>query len=230
MDYLALVNQGLLLSRVGEARLSEPLTAFTGATGPAYEMIQWIAQADADIQLHNDAWLFMRGSADLLLATGQSSLTPAAAQATIRKLLPAENDRGQRSIGCYKDSLADESRVNLIDYEVWYGNNIGRGVSQRTGKPSRCTERSGVIYFDSVADDNYHVTFDFLRQPQRMTATTSTSLIPAEHRMAIVWWALHRYYCLTRDNATEFRAKCEIELKRELNRLYGAQLPPITTG
>lgn len=230
MDYLALVNQGMLLSRVGDARLSEPLTTFVGAAGPVYEMIQWIAQADVDIQSEQAGWLFMRGSADLLLASGQSSLTPAASQATIRSLLPAEDVRGVRSIGCYKDSLADESRVTLIDYEVWYGNSMGRGTQQRTGKPNRFTERSGTLYFDSVADNNYQITFDFLRQPQRMTAVSSTSLIPAEHRMVIVWWALTRYYCVTRDKTPEFREKCAAELKRELNRLYAAQLPPFTTG
>lgn len=228
MNYLALVNQGMLLSRVGEARLSEPVTTFDGATGPLYEMIQWIAQADLDIQRLRTAWLFMRRSADLLLPEGQSQLSPTVSDATIRAILPAEDNRGMRSIGCYRDSLADESRVQFVDYEQWYGNSMGANVAARTGRPNRVTERSGTLYFDTTADANYQVRFDYLRQPVQMTTTTSESLIPVEHRMAIVWWALARYYSTTRDKSGEYRAKCKDELDREMSRLYIAQLPPIT--
>lgn len=224
MDYLALVNQGMLLSRVGEARLSEPLTTFAGATGPVYEMIQWIAQADLDLQLARNGWLFMRDSADLLLPEGQSELVPAASLSTIRSIIPAEDDGGRRSIGCYKDSLSDESRITLIDYEAWYGNALGGVAASRQGRPSRFTERSGKLYFDATADANYKITFDFLRKPTRMTVTTSESVIPVEHRMAIVWWALTRYYCTTRDKAGDFRGRCGVELDREMHRLYGSQL------
>lgn len=230
MNYLELVQQVLLLSRISESRLSEPLSTFTGATGPEYEAIQWVAQADVDLQLHRNGWLFMRGNADLLLSSGASTLTPAAALSTIRMILPAEDCAGRRSIGCYLDSVADESRVAFIDYERWYGSGLGRGTQQRSGRPSCCTDNKGVILFDAVADTNYQITFDYTRKPQRMTLATSESLIPEEHRMVIVWWALHRYYCLSRDSTTEFRAKCKVEMDRELNRLYAAQLPPTTSG
>lgn len=230
MTYLELVQQVLLLSRISESRLSEPLSSLTGVTGPEYEVTQWVAQSDVDLQLHRNGWLFMRGNADLLLSSGASSLTPAAAQNTIRMILPAEEDNGRRSIGCYLDSLADESRVNFVDYERWYAVGYGRGTLQRTGRPAHCANNNGVLLFDAVADENYRITFDYVRQPQRMTLATSESLIPDEHRMVIVWWALHRYYSLTRDSTPEFRAKCKVEMDRELNRLYAAQLPPITAG
>lgn len=230
MDYLALVNQGLLLSRVGEARLSEPLTTFAGATGPAYEMIQWIAQADVDVQLLRTHWLFMRDSANLLLPEGQSTLVPALSQSAIRLILPAEDNCGRRTIGCYKDSPADGSRITLVDYEQWYGNSLGRGADERTGRPTRYTERNGTLYFDATTDANYQLTFDYLRLPQRMSVTGSESIIPLQHRMAIVWWALARYYCLTRDKTGELRAKCEAELDREMTRMYLAQLPTVTLG
>lgn len=224
MDYLALVNQGMLLSRVGEARLSEPMTTFDGATGPAYEMIQWIAQADLDLQLARNGWLFMRDSADLLLPQGQASLVPSASLSTIRSVIPAEDDAGRRSIGCYKDSPSDTSRVNLIDYEAWYGNAIGADALGRSGRPGRFTERSGNLYFDTTADANYKITFDFLRKPIRMAVASSESVIPVEHRMAIVWWALARYYCTTRERSADFRNRCAVELDREMHRLYGSQL------
>lgn len=230
MNYLELVQQLLLLSRISEGRLSEPLATFTGASGPEYEAIQWIAQSDADLQLQRNGWLFMRGNADLLLSSGASSLTPVAAQNTIRMILPAEDNAGRRSIGCYANALSDESRVAFIDYECWYGAGLGRGTQQRSGRPSCCTNNNGVLLFDAVADANYHITFDYTRHPQRMTLTTSESLIPEEHRMVIVWWALHRYYSLSRDSTGEFRAKCKVEMDRELNRLYAAQLPPFTAG
>lgn len=230
MNYLALVQQLLLLARIGERRLSDPVETVAGLTGPEFEAAQWIAQADVDLQLHRAGWLFMRQSADLLLGTGASTLTPAAAQATIRSVLPAEDRGGRLSIGCYLDSIADESRVAFVDYEQWYGSSVGRGAPQRSGRPMTCTIRNDVILFDATADQNYHITFDFLRQPLRMTVDASVSLIPAEHRMAIVWWALHRYYCLTRDATAEVREKCRIELSREMNRLYAMQLPPVTTS
>lgn len=229
MNYLDLVRSGMLLTRTGEKRLSEPMTSFSGATGPEYEMIQWIAQADVDIQNYRSGWLFMRNSGDIVLNQGETQLVPAAAQNTIRAIVPAEDSAGRRSLGCYRDSLADESRVLFVDYETWYGSRIGAGVV-RDGRPMRCTERAGRLLFDSAADANYHITFDFIRKSQKMTTETSESLVPEEHRMAIVWWALLHYYCLTRDKAQELRAKSEVELHRELTRMFNAQLPPTSTG
>lgn len=230
MNYLSLVQKMLLLMRASETRLSEPLTTFAGATGVTYEAIQWIADADVDLQRHRDGWRFMRLHADIALATGESSVAPASALDTVSKVIPAEDVGGYRSIGCYLDSLADESRVAYLDYEHWYGNGVGRGVSERTGRPGRCTMDQGTLRFDTTADQNYQVTFDYLRTASRMTTATAESLIPDAHRMAIVWWALLHYYCLTRDKTTEFREKCRIELAREMNRLYNKQLPSITTG
>lgn len=230
MTYLELVQWGMLLARNGTDRLSEMPTTFAGATGPWYEMIQWIKRADLDIQLSRNGWLFMRGSADLLLPAGASTLEPTVSQNTIRAMLPAEDCGGRRTIGCYADSLADESAVAFITYEQWYGNRIGRGTQQTSGRPGRWSERSGKVYFDAVADRDYRITFDYIRQPQAMELVGSVSILPAERHMAIVYWALFHFYALTRDNTTEIRAKLKPELDRELNRLYADHLPPITVG
>jgi hypothetical protein len=230
VNYLSLVQKMLLLTRASDARISEPLANFDGASGITYEAIQWIADADTDIQRLRDGWRFMRMHADIALASGERSVTPSSALDTISKVIPAEDSGGQRSIGCYLESLADESRVAYLDYEHWYGNGVGRGAQTRTGRPGRCTIDQGSIMFDTTADQNYQLTFDYVRTAQRMTTVTSESLIPTEHRMAIVWWALLHFYCLTRDKTTEFREKCRLELAREMTRLYNKQLPPITTG
>lgn len=231
MNYLSLVQQGMLLTRMGDARLSTPITTFTGAANTEYEMIQWIAQSDVDLQLHRDRWLFMRGSADLTLPIGETSLTPSVAQADIRLIIPAEDYGGRRSIGCYKDTREDESRITFLDYGNWYGNSIGRGAATtRNGRPGQCSELNGKIMFDAVADAPYHITFDYLKRPVRMASEGAVSVIPEDYHMAIVFWAITRYYCLTRDKTTELRSKADLELARCLNRMYAAQLPPFTTG
>lgn len=230
MNYLALVQQLLLLLRATPERVSEPLSSFTGATGLTYEAIQWIAQADVDLQLHRVGWKFMRRQADILLPAGSFSVVPASSLDTIRRIVPSEDACGLRTIGCYLDSVSDESRVEYIDYERWYGMNLGRGASLGQGRPGRCTNNAGTLLFDTVADQNYHLTFDYERTAVRMAATSDQSLIPVEHRMAIVWWAVVRYYCLTREKTDRLRERGAGELAREMNRLYTLQLPPITTG
>lgn len=228
MNYLALVQQLLSLLRASDRRVSEPLTTFTGATGVTYEAIQWIAQADVDLQLHRARWSFMRQQADIALPSGNSSVVLASSLDTIRRLIPAEHCGG-RSIGVYRDSTADETRVAYYDYENWYGLHLGRGNQLGNGRPGRCTNNAGTLLFDTIADQNYQLTFDYERTAARMTATDSESLIPVEHRMAIVWWALVRYYCTTREKVEALRKSGAIELDREMNRLYTQQLPPITT-
>lgn len=230
MTYLELVQHGMLLSRIGDARLDQQPSSFANATGAFYEMIQWIALADIDIQRHRNSWLFMRGSADLLLPSGASTLVPSVSDNTIRAVLPAEDCGGRRSIGVYKDSVADESPVALVDYERWYGNRVGRGTQQTSGRPSRYTERNGTLLFDSIADQNYRITFDFIRKPTRMPLENSESVIPSDHHMAIVYWAIFHYYTVTRNSTSEDRVKFKAELDREMNRLYNNHLPNVTTA
>lgn len=232
MNLLDMTRMGLLLTRASQERPSEPIATTTGLTGVAYEMCQWIIQSDLDIQLSKNGWLYMRGSADLLLPEGATSLLPSASLATVRAVIPAEDNSGRASIGCYRDTVDDESRVSFFPYGIWYGNNMGRGQSLSFGRPSRCSiNRDGRILFDTTTDSNYHVTFDFMRQPQKMALSDDqASIIPPEHHMSIVWWAIARYYCTTRDKTDELKRNSGLELVREITRLHSAQLPQYTIG
>jgi len=232
VNLLGLVRQALLIARVSKDAPTSPLTSVSAAKGVDYEMMRYIIQSDVDIQSAQRNWLFMRKPASLVLQSGEVSINAPSSLSSLRRVIPAEDSSGVQSIGCYADSVSDETRVVVVPYEMWYGQSIGRGASLRSGRPASCSiAPDGVIHFDKSADRSYQISFDYMRSPAPMQESdSSTSIIPSDNHMAIVWWALCRYYSASRDKTSEFREKCRIEMERELGRLYATELPEFTTG
>jgi hypothetical protein len=229
LNFLALCQMTYSLLRAGEERSPAPDTV-EGQSSVNGEIVRWVAQADLDIQNEKEAWLFLRKEGLINVSEGVSSFNPSDFIGGFGELALANNEDKGRYAMMFRDSRADETPIRYVPWESWQFGIFDRG-QRGTGRPVRMTLRpDGNVQIDPVPDSNYVMRLPYKMAPLRMTANDSLSPIPERHRMAIVWWAIARYYCVTRDGTGEFLAKAQRELDREMNRLCQTQLPEFITA
>lgn len=231
MTYLELVNTLLLLLRASNAKISAPLTSLENLEGVNYEAAAWIAMANRDLQTHRRDWLFMRSSGSVIAPAGTRVLNIRASITDLADIIPSTGDNDGRFITTWTDPTSAEIKCFYIPWEAWRGSVFDRRPVSQSSNPIRFTVRpDDQLEFDPTISEATNLVFDYRRRVTNLQAATDTSVVPEEFHMAIVHWAIYRYYCLTRDATQEYRAKAKIEYDREMQRLYNAQIPEVTIG
>lgn len=231
MNYLELVRTTLLLLRAGNERLSDPIDSLEGLSGINYEAAQWVRMADRDIQNSRTGWLFMRRSAEVDAPAGQRIVDVQAALTDLEYIIPSAGDDDGRFITSYGADRNSEIKCYYVPWERWRGSVFDRAPLSESEAPVRYTvQPDGRLVLDPAPSVSRRLVFDYRAKHAPMEEAESQSLIPVRHRMAIVLWAVARYYCLTRDASNELRAKAGLEMERELQRMYNDQLPEVTYG
>lgn len=231
MTYLQLLQRVLLLLRAGNERLSTPPTDVVDLTGVQYEAAQWVAMATEDIQNERPDWLFMRKQAQVQVQQGSRVFNIRGALTDLVEIIPSVGDGDARFITSYTNEQRAEIKCYYFPWEVWRGSAFDRQPRSQSSAPVRCTiDPSGNLVLDPEPSQAMTLVFDYRRRAVPLVDKDSTPEIPAEHHVAIVYWAVYRYYCLTRDSTAEFRAKAKIEFDREWQKLVNRQTPEITMG
>lgn len=231
MNYLELVQTTLLLLRAGNERLSAPIESLEGLSGINYEVAQWVKMADRDIQNSRAGWLFLRRSAEVDAPAGQRVIDVRSALTDLASVIPSTGDGDGRFITTYGADRLSEIKCHFIPWEMWRGSVYDRAPFSVSEAPIRFTiQPDGRMVLDPAPTVPRRMLFDYRMMHVPMTDGSSESLIPPQHHMAIVMWAIARYYCLTRDAINELRAKAGMEMEREMQRMYNDQLPEITYG
>ena len=151
-----------------------------------------------------------------------SSTVAGVARSWARSL--ADSDGRGRFITLLVDGPDSETTVRFVPYPAFQQSYLTRGV-RGPGQPGNFTILpNGRLRFDLIADRPYTVKINYRRRAQRLVDNGDEPRMPDRHHMAIVWWAIVRYYCVTRDGAERFRAKAKIELDREMQILYNEQV------
>lgn len=232
MNFLALTKRLHLLLRIGEESPgSRPLTV-TGQTGVLGEMVEWIKAANDDIlRLHLDQWLFLKLVGEFTLAQGGSVLSRAqqvAAIPTLGALQPFTNDESSYVLCRPNDGTTNlEQTIEYIPYQRWFGGYDMLPLAD--GQPQRFTiAPNGDMQFDAYADRPYIIRTNYRAALLPLTTDNDVPLIPEDAHALIVWWAIVRYYCATRDGTREMREKANVEMNRELTALRNRWLPSIT--
>lgn len=216
------------LLRAGEQKLGSSPDTVESQDGINGEIARWVAQADLDIQNDKEAWRFLLREATVSISEGVNQFDPTNFIGDFGGLALADNEGRDRYAMIFRQSRADETPVRYIPWEHWQFGVFDRG-ERGQGRPVRMTLRpDGRIQVDPSPDDGYFMRLPYKAAPVRMATNESQSPIPVRHRMAIVWWAIARYYCVTRDGTGEFLVKAQRELDREINRLCQSQLPEFT--
>lgn len=233
MNFLQLAQKVHLFVRIGEETPGTQPTAVTGQTGVLAEMVQWVVNAHDDICRSRTQWAFMRGSLEVTLAEGSRTISKATIEAdtaTFDSIRPYVTNNGA-FLGIRPDGVADaaEETVQYVPYQHWSGTYDAAPLS--TGQPRYFTVTPDQgLEFDTLPDRDYVIRSNFDKKVVALTVNGSLPMFPERYHNAIVWWAIVHYYCLSRDKTQELRAKADMELKRELNKLYNEQLPDMTIG
>lgn len=222
MNYLQLVQTMHRLVRADNAKLGAAPTSVVGQDGILDELAFFIAQANLDIQNESNNWRFMWREQTLTLPAGQDTVNPSAIP-DFGDYILAEIDGAGRYITMWRVSRADEITVRFVPFPSWQQSYLERG-QRGPGQPGNFTILpDNRMRFDMVADDAYTIRVNYKRSRQSLSQNTDIPIIPEQHRMAIVWWAINRYFCTTRTGADKLRQLSEREMRREMRSLYSRQ-------
>lgn len=226
MTFLQLVQRLHTLARVGQGELATNPETVTSQTGLLGELVAFINFAWQDIQNDHPQWRFMVKEGSLTLPEGSSEISPLAIDDYEHIIFAASDGRG-RFITYFRDSVADEQVCRFAPYQDFRYSFLDRGERQ-LGMPANFTVLPNRrLRFDMKAESALTLQFDYKRTVQELTVDNDTPIMPAKYHMAIVWWAIARYYCSTRDGTGELRAKAKVEMDREMQKLRNEQIEEI---
>jgi hypothetical protein len=238
MTFLELCKRVHLILRIGEETPGTQPASVTTARGVLAEIVSSVAASYDDILRSNPAWLFLHeAQGQLTLPEGGISLARSAQIAQIPDLAKLTPYVGadyaylllQPPQGS-SDVDSSEQEVRYVNSQEWFGHFDVKPIP--TGQPSFFTidPQTEALIFDTAADREYTLRTGYRRVYPQLANNDDVPLIPEEHQLAIVWWAVARYYCVSRDKTSELRQKADIELKREMNNLRIYQLPSTVLG
>lgn len=168
-------------------------TAVTGNSNNEYaRIVNWIAQADLEIQTRYDDWRFMWRQFSFETVAGQGAYT----ETEVVTASYTVNTYATDSFRYYLTS-AGQSTEQWMEYQEWpefYPYWRNGAMRTRQGVPTIWSERpDGVIELGYVPDAAYTITGQYWRGPVLMAANTDTPLYPAKYHMLPVWWAMVNY-------------------------------------
>jgi len=206
MTYLELCQK-----MIRDLGLSNSITTVAGQSGMNKKIVDWIADADEQIQALWADWKFLwKQHSDPTVATQREYTKP--------------SDIGTWDLeSFYLDyTTTDYLKLNYIDYPIWRKTN--RQSTQTNDQPTAfCLIPSGNIYLHPIPDDVYALTADYWAAPTRLSDNTDTSPIPDRFERVII--AQAKIFYAEHD---EFPAVYELasqEYARLLKQLQAAELP-----
>lgn len=165
-------------------------TTVGGQTGEYKRIVDWVAEADEEIQRETDEWRFMVGTFSLNTVVGDKSYTAADCTPPITDMRKWKERRPK----CYLLSagVTDEQELNYIDYEDWYSRyNTG---PQSNSRPMHWTYgNSGELLIGPAPADVYRISGEYQRVVTTLTDDDDTPIYPAEFHMLPVYLAMMKY-------------------------------------
>lgn len=224
MNYLQLTQTLHRLARIGQQELGTAPTSVLDQTGVLGELAAFIDLAWSDIQNDQSRWRFMVATGTLTLQQGASSLDPAALT-NFDSIAPADSEgRGRFITRFLPGDISNETPVHYVPYELFLQSRLQRGV-RPVSAPSHFTiTPQHQFLFDATADTAYSIRFNYRRTNQTLVQNADTPIMRDRFHMTIVWWALEKYYCTTRDGTAELLQKSAAQRKRMMQKLLNEEL------
>lgn len=195
-----------------EAGISGDIATVTNQQGIMAKLVEWVRQADLDIQRMHPNWQFMWRMATPLLQIG------------VRNYLPADLEIQQ-----VRDSLSfqlGKQYLQHVSWDVWMRDH-NLQLSDVPAQPTIYTQRpDGMFLFDRIPEHAYPLSVTYYTKPARMTENGSVSVVPEEYHEAIVRRALFLYACQEEDQYLMQTSQNEFD--RLTSEMASEYLPEIT--
>jgi len=233
MNYLQLVQTTLLLLRAGNERLDEPPESITGNKGIAYEVVQWIKLAELAIQSHRSGWLFMTRNTTVDIPAMSRVNNIAASIGDYFSMVAKSGDNDSPFMTVWQNAGDAEVKCFFYKWMDWSGSVFDREPHGITALPCRYTiQPDGQLVFDPTPQGAISCNFNYRAKPVMMDDQDDDAqpVVPEPYHQLIVYWAILKFYCLTRDKTQELRQKVQVEFDREMTKLYNEQLPAVDAG
>lgn len=199
MDFLTLSKT--LARESGSS--SSTLTTVSGVTGENMRFVNWIRQANKDIQSLWANWKFNFAQAADTTSIGVS-------------INAAPNDLSYWDTKRFK---IDGEAVSAVDYADW-----SESSATETGKPALIVIMpDNGLMFVPTPDAIYSVTGDYYKVPQELTDNADVPRIPEQFHDIIWLYALVSYAYF--EAADEVLQRAKDRLSERLPRLEASQLP-----
>lgn len=192
-------------------------------TGEYQRLVDYISDADEEIQQEHDSWKFMVGTFGLTTIEGVNAYPPELCDPPITDLRAWK----ERGIKCYLQSagLANQWVLTYMEPEVF---DVTYDMGVRTpGVPLHFSYGdAGELLIGPTPNDAYIVTGKYSRAATRMLVDSDQPKFPAEFHMLAVYLGMMKFGRFT--GATEVYADGERLYNKMLQRMRRTQLPQMT--
>lgn len=150
------------------------------------KVVQWVKQADLDVQQAHEDWLFMWRMSSVTLASGVSEYQPI-------------------TLGLNSLRAIDELEINgypLRRYSWKQFKACRKQLGDSKGEPTAYTVMpDGSLQFSPVPDKNYTATIEYSMKPIAMQNDDDESIVPEDYHPIILQKALMYYASHEEDNS-----------------------------
>lgn len=205
------------------------LSSVATVSGRADKLVSWTNKAWRNIQNEERDWLWMRGTFEQPLATGEPRYTPASFSIDDRFGEWIEDLPGFYPMTIYDPDIgvADEGYIRQINYDLWL-KRYDRG-EQHWDRPTEwAISPAQEICLGPIPKKEYILRGHYQRSPQILVENADIPEMPAKFHDLIVWEA-GRLLNLA-DGAPNEMVADTGEVIRMRTQLKREQLPPVTIG
>ena len=186
--------------------------AVTSQTGVLEKVVNWVADADVEIQSRWFDWDFLHVS-----TWNHNTIANVPTVAA-----PADLGVWDQESFYLDYSTANHKQLSVIDYKTWR-RDLRQGVKTNQKPDAVIILPDQSLRLESPPDAVYALTADYWKRPVRMTANSATSPVPEEYERIIVARAKIAY--AESQGAPEVLMSAQIEYDDLLDKLESKYLP-----
>lgn len=197
-------------------------TSVLNQVGELKRIVDWVIEADEDVQREHDAWKFMVGNFTLNTVASDGSYAASDCITPITNLRTWKPD--SLKIYLLASGLSNETRLFLMDYQEWYETyNTGTQNGSRPTYYSIGNDMS--LKLGPIPGDVYRVSGEYQKSVTSLAADADVPQYPAEFHMLPVYGGMMKYGRYT--GASELYSDGDRLYRQMLKRMERTQLPRI---
>ena len=191
--------------------MSNSISTVESQTGMNRKIVDWIADADEDIQTKWTDWNFLHSTHSVNTIVGTRSYSA-----------PSDLGEWDRNSFYLDYSTDDYQHLSEIDYTD-FRDNFGPGTHTNSKPDSFVITPSGAVYLEPIPDAVYALTADYWATPTRLSGNTDESAIPTRFERVIL--ARAKIYYAEHEEFTNVYNLAMAEFDDLMEKLEADQLP-----